>query len=427
MKAKHWYWSFFTANSVAGAASPLLPLYVYFLGGGPREVGQLASVASAVGIFASLLWGKLSDRTQRRRPMILISFGGLAVAYALLPFATQVQHVIYLNALVSAVWMASVTVAVLLIMETHPSADWESQISKFNVFSGLGWTGGLALGACWTTLMLPLVGEGWGFRSLGAVISVLAVCATVLAVRWVREPPLHISARSFRGIAITTGTFLLERFRYAPAHLYHLMSPVQLLRFLQGRSAMGPDLALWFYGALMAFTGFSMVIVLLPVFLRSVMGWPGELVFVAYFVHHAVSVLAFGWARKAVSRWGHRPAVGLALLVRGGVFAIWAGVGSLFGDWAVPVLFGLTGFTWSYFQLGSTAVVSRLAPRGLKGQSLGLYNALAGLGNVLGALLGGYLAEYLGYAAPFLAGAALVLMALPILLVERRPMTNEEG
>lgn len=427
MRAKHWFWSFFVANSVAGAASPLLPLYVYFLGGGPREVGQLASVASAVGVFASILWGKLSDRTQRRRPMILVSFGGLALAYALLPFATHVQHVIYLNALVSAVWMASVTVAVLLIMETNPSADWEGQIGRFNAFSGLGWTGGLALGACWTTLMLPLVGEGWGLRSLGAVISVLAVCATVLATLWVREPPLHISARAFRGMAITAGTFLVERFRYAPAHLYHLLSPVQLLRFLQGKSALGPDLALWYYGALLAFTGFSMVFVLLPVFLRSVLGWPGELVFIAYFVHHAVSVLAFGLARRAVSQWGHRPAVGLALLIRVAVFASWAGVGSLFGSWAVFALFGLAGFTWSYFQLGSTAVVSRLAPKGLKGQSLGLYNALAGVGNVLGALLGGYLAEYLGYAAPFLAGAALVLLALPILLVEGRPMASEDG
>ncbi len=425
MRQKHWYWSFFAANSVAGAASPLLPLYVYFLGGGPREVGQLASVASAVGVLASLLWGRLSDRTQRRRPMIVFSFGGLALAYAAFPFLNQISHLLYLNAFVSLAWMASVTVAVLLIMESNPRADWEQQIGRFNVYSGLGWTGGLALGAAWTGLLLPLVGEGWGLRSLGVGISGLAVCATVLATLWVREPPLHISARSFRGMAITAGALLYERFRYAPAHLYHLLSPMQLVRFLQGRSPLGPDLALWYYGALLAFTGFSMVFVLLPVFLRSVLEWPSELVYAAYLVHHAISVLAFGWARRAVTRWGHRPAVALALLVRGVAFVGWAGVGTVLGGWAVPVLFGMAGVTWSYFQLASTAVVSRLAPPGLKGQSLGMYNALAGLGNVIGALTGGYLADSFGYQAPFLAGAALVILALPILLVEGRPLAEE--
>jgi len=425
MRKKHWYWSFFAANGVAGAASPLLPLYVYFLGGGPREVGQMVAAASAVGVVASLLWGRLSDRTQRRKPMILVSFGGLALAYAALPFVSQVSQLIYLNAFVSLVWMASVTVAVLLIMESSNEADWEGEIGRFNIFSGLGWTSGLALGAVWTSSMLLLVGEGWGLRSLGVVIAALAVVATALALLWVQEPPLHISARRFRGIAMTAGAFLHERFRYAPAHLYHLLSPVQLVRFLQGRSALGPELALWYYGALLAFMGFSMVIVLLPVYLRSELDWPSEMVYAVYLVHHGVSVMAFGWARRAVSRWGHRPAVGLALMVRAIVFMGWAGLGTVIGGWAVPILFALAGLTWSYFQLASTAIVSRLAPAGLKGQSLGLYNALAGTGNMFGALIGGYLAESFGYQAPFLAGAALVILALPILLLEGRPLASE--
>jgi len=425
MREQHWFWSFFAANSVAGAASPLLPLYVYFLGGGPREVGQMVAAASAVGVVASVLWGRLSDRTQRRKPMILISFGGLAVAYGTLPFVNRVSQLICLNAFVSLAWMASVTVAVLLIMESHSKSDWERQIGRFNVFSGLGWTAGLALGAAWTSFMHLLVGEGWGLRSLGAVISVLGAVATALAVLWVREPPLHISARTFRGMTTTVGTFLHERFRFAPTHLYHLLRPVQLLRFLQGRSAFGPELALWYYGALLAFLGFSMVFVLLPVFLRSELGWPNEIVYAVYLIHHAASVIAFRWARRAVDQWGHRPAVGLALVIRAIVFTGWAGVGAVIGGWAVPVLFVMAGLTWSYFQLASTAVVSRLAPAGLKGQSLGMYNALAGLGNMTGALIGGYLAESFGYQAPFLAGAALVMLSLPILLLEGRPLANE--
>ncbi len=426
MNSRRWYWSFFAANSVAGAASPLLPLYLYHLGGSASDVGIMVSFASAVGVVASLAWGKLADRTQRRRPLVLVSFAGLAVAYAGLPFAAHAQHLIYLNACVSAMWMASVTVSVLLIMESNPRVDWEREIGRFNVYNGLGWTIGLALGAGWTSLMLPFVGEGWGLRSLGALIAAIAAGAALLAALWLQESQMRLESRSFRGLAITVGTFLFERFRYAPAHLYHLLSPAQLLRFLQGKSPLGPDLVLWYYGALLAFTGFAMVFVPLPVFLRGPLGWRSEFVYLAYLAHHSVSVLAFAWAQRAVAQWGHRAAVGFALFVRALVFGLWALVGTVLPGWTVFILFPLAGITWSFFQLSSTAVVSRLAPVGLKGQSLGIYNALAGIGNVTGALTGGFLAEFLGFQASFFAGGALVLLSLPILLVEGRPLPAED-
>lgn len=67
------------------------------------------------------------------------------------------------------------------------------------------------------------------------------------------------------------------------------------------------------------------------------------------------------------------------------------------------------------------ALVSRLAPTAVRGQGLGLYNAIAGLGNVVGASLGGYLADAFGFAASFLSAAALLFITLPILLLAGRP------
>jgi len=46
MKAPRWYWAFVMANAAMGAASPLLPLYAYFLGGNAADVGALAAVGS---------------------------------------------------------------------------------------------------------------------------------------------------------------------------------------------------------------------------------------------------------------------------------------------------------------------------------------------------------------------------------------------
>lgn len=411
------------ANIVSGAASPLLPLFVYFLGGGAKEVGTLASVASFVGVVASLVWGNLSDRTSRRLPFVLASFLGLVFCYGLLPVAGNVQHLIALNALISMFWMASAAVSALIIMESFPEADWEREIGQFNLYAGLGWTGGLALGAGWTAMMLPLVGEGWGLRSLGAVIALLSALAVALAVLWLREPKSHLPARSFRGLWTATTNFLFERFRYGPSYLYHLLSPRQILRFLQGRTALGPDLVLSYYGVLLASMGFSTFFVPLPIFLRAELGWPNWLVYAGfYIVHNLVSAFSYALARRGVDLWGHRPALAFALLIRTlgfGAFA-WVEMGAV--GWAVPILAVFTGASWSFYQLSVVAIVSRLAPQGLRGQALGGYNALSGLGNMFGALAGGFLTDYLGFTAATLAGAALVFLAMPILLVEGRPI-----
>lgn len=53
---------------------------------------------------------------------------------------------------------------------------------------------------------------------------------------------------------------------------------------------------------------------------------------------------------------------------------------------------------------------------------MGIYNAVAGLGNVLGALAGGFVADFIGFPAAFLLGAMLMAVTLPILLVEGRPV-----
>ncbi|MBC7093089.1 MFS transporter [Candidatus Bipolaricaulota bacterium] len=423
MKAPRWYWAFLVVNAAVGAASPLLPLYAYHLGGTAADVGAMSAAASMVNVIGSLLWGRLADVTARRRLFVLLSFAGLSLAYLALPFLLRVPQLILLNAGVSLVWTASATVSILILLGNFPRADWEREIGRFNVYSGVGWTLGLAIGAVWTSALVRLVGEGWGLRSLGLVVAVLAAAAAVMAARELREPSQRVEARSLRHLMVAVGNFLYERFRYGPTHLQDVLRPSQLLRFLQGRTAFGPELVLCYYGALLAFVGFATTFVPFPIFVRQALGWSNELVFALYVAHHGVSVLAFGWARRAVAKWGHRPAAALALLGRTGIFIGFAVVGGTTAKWMLPILFGLAGATWSFFQLAATALVSRLSPQGLQGQGLGLYNAIAGLGNVLGALAGGYLAEFVGFPATFLCGAVLVFLTMPILLVEGRPVS----
>ncbi len=422
MSAPRWYWAYALSNAAMGAASALLPLYAYHLGAKAGTVGTLAAVGSLTTVAASLLWGRVLDATPRRRVFVAASFLGVGLAYLALPLLTRVPQLFLVNASAALAWMAGSSVSILLILGGFPKERWEGEIARFNAYCGVGWTMGLAIGAGWTALAVRFLGEGWGLRSLGLIVGALALAGAALALRTVREPGVRLEPPSFRDLALAVGNFLYERFRYGPVQLYDALRPSQLVRFMQGRTAFGPDLVLVYYAALLAFVGFSMVFAPFPVFVRQKLGWPSELVFALYVAHHGVSVVAFGWARWAVGRWGHRPAAALALLGRTGMFVGFALTTPAVARWLLPPLWGVAGATWAFFQLSVTSIVSRLSPSGLQGQGLGIYNAVAGLGNVLGALAGGYVADFIGFPAAFLLGAMLMAVTLPILLVEGRPV-----
>ncbi|HOD73252.1 MAG: MFS transporter [Candidatus Bipolaricaulis anaerobius] len=423
MRAPRWYWAYVLSNAAMGAASPLLSLYAYYLGATAGTVGTLAAVGSLMNMVASLVWGRLLDRTRRRRVFVALSFFGVGIAYLLLPLITQLPQLLLVNGWVAFAWMAASSVSILLVLAGFPKEHWEGEIARFNVYCGVGWTLGLALGAGWIALVGRALGEGWSLKSLGIIVGALALGGLLVALREIREPRIQIEAPSFRDIAVAVGNFLYERFRYGPVQLYDILRPSQLVRFLQGRTAFGPDLVLCYYAAMLAFGGFSIVFAPFPVFVRQELGWPSELVFALNVVHHGVSVVAFGLARRAVARWGHRPAAALALLGRAGMFVGFALTTPHVARWLLPLLWGVAGATWALFQLSVTAIVSRLSPSGLQGQGLGIYNAVAGLGNVLGALAGGFVADFIGFPAAFLLGAMLMVVALPILLVEGRPVS----
>lgn len=422
-----WLWGYFLANAAGGAASLLVPLYAYHLGGTATDVGALASTASFAGILGSVIWGRAADRVRRRRVFVVMGFWGFSFFYLFLPFIHRVAELFWLNALATFLWMSQATVATLLVLESYPKADWEAGLGRFNRYAGLGWMVGLGMGAFWTGVLSRALGEGEALQSLGVITSLLGLGAGLLGYLTVPEPKIPRPRRTFIGTMVAVGNFLVERFRYAPARIYYRLGPLQIVRIMQGKTKIGPDLTLYFYGALLAATGFSVFFVPLPLYLRAVLGVPNGLVFALYILHNGMNAFSYGWAQRLIPRIGHRPVLGLALFVRSVVFPLFGVLAVLPGLHLVlvPVFFLITGVTWAFFQLAGTAIVTRLAPAGSKGEAMGIYNALLGLSTVLGALIGGYLSDTLGYNAAFIAAGALILIALPIVLLESKPVAEE--
>ncbi|MEA3239665.1 MAG: MFS transporter, partial [Candidatus Bipolaricaulota bacterium] len=71
-------------------------------------------------------------------------------------------------------------------------------------------------------------------------------------------------------------------------------------------------------------------------------------------------------------------------------------------------------------QLSSVAMISRLAQPQYRGQALGLYNAIAGLGTIIAGVSSGLMAQHLGYGTTFLTSG--ILAAAAVLVVARLPI-----
>lgn len=81
-----------------GIVIPLLPFYAEHFTASPTEVGFLMATYSAAQFIAAPFWGRLSDRIGRR-PVLLVSIFGAAVAYTALGFADSLLTIYAARAL----------------------------------------------------------------------------------------------------------------------------------------------------------------------------------------------------------------------------------------------------------------------------------------------------------------------------------------
>ncbi len=417
----NWQFSFLLGNVAMGGNSLLIPLFIIaVLDGGVKDVGLVAGVTSLVGVFGSIFWGRLSDRLKRRKPFILLGFLGGAVMLFFLAAADNIRHILLLNAIFNFFWMAGVPVSIPLVIEQLDRLQWEEAISKFNRFTGFGWVFGLLLGTIWTTLFTPHFGEVIALRSLFIVLGSLSFVAAAIASAYISEKRDKVTARRFFSLMTTRGSRLVEKFRYAPSHLYHLLSWKAVASYLRGSNIFGRGLTLYFYAVLLIFTGFAVIFVPLPVFFQRELGFSSAMIFSINLVPALASAVLYYVIGSALRRIGNRMIQLLVLISRILVFPLFYLLvlidSPLQQIGLLVILFIFTGSSWAFFNVASTALVSRLAHGETKGQALGVFNALAGGGWIIGAIIGGTLAESIGFLATFIAGSVILLVTIPIVV-----------
>lgn len=356
---------------------PLLPVFlVTVLGAGAVSLGVIEGVAESTASILKIVSGRLTDRSGRRKPLVLAGYGLSGLVRPLIGLAT--------------VWPV---VAVLRFTD---------RLGK-----GLRTSPRDALIADATEP--DRRGEAFGFHRAmdhaGAVLGPL-VAAGLLLIPGVTLRHVFLLAAV---PAVLVVVVIVSKVNDAPAS-----RPLEVPASPGIRAdinKMGPDFRRML-GAFVVFAlGNSTDAFLLLRF--SDAGLAAGWVAVLWAVHHVVKMSANWAGGRASDRRGRK-----GLIVAGWV--VYAGVYLGFGlAESLPVLVGLFLLYGVYFGLTEPVErswVAAMAPPEIRGGAFGLYHGSVGLAALPASVMFGLLYEYLGPLAAFGTGSALALAAATLLL-----------
>lgn len=349
-----------------GIVLPILPLYAERFGASGVSATGLVAAFSGAQLLFSPIWGRVSDRVGRK-PLLVLSLAGTAVGSLVTGLAGSLS-ILFLGRVLDGISGASVSVAQAAVVDIAEPEDRARLLGLLGAAFGLGFVAGPAIGG-----LAALGGPEVPFLLAAALAAVNAVVAAR------RLPETH------PGVGRASRP-LVERVPWRREGVLALV----LVSFV----------------ALSAFSAFEATFALfaehrLGLRLASIGG-----VFAA--VGLLLVVVQVRLVGPAVARLGESGVVRAGLVVNGvGLVLVAAAHSWLLLAPALVLLVvgqGLVTPTMASLVAGKVGA-------GQRGGVLGVQQAAGGLARVVGPLAGGVLFEHVGVPAPYLAGAALMLLA----------------
>ncbi len=414
-----WFLAYLPLAISDGIATPLIPLLaLQHYNAGAFAVTIIIAASAMSQVPFTILWGNLSDRVAHRKYFLVASFLATGVSLIAIALANSLITYFWWNVVEGLAMAASAPIGTMLLLETRHKRWWPQDIGFFGLISGLGTTAGLGLGFLWMFVI--------GFRSPAvAVMTGLLILAGFLALlsagiawAWIEEPAIRLDRRNVADL-VNLHRGVVERLRRVRTRVLNIID------LTRASDESLPRRELLFLSALGVMTvGFEMFYGPFPVFLWQVAGFSDASVFIVYLGASAASTALFFHSGKAVEV--HSPklvfleSLGGRLLLM--LLFLWGPAYILFGlgspslvGW-VTLLNALMGVTWAFISTASTLFLVRLVGRSNRGRALGLYNAIAGAGGLLGTLLGGWLYATDGVHFAYTLAATIVVVGAVLLL-----------
>jgi len=361
--------------------------------------GILGSIYSALQFVFAPIWGRLSDRTGRR-PILLISISGLALAYLVWVFAGSFE-LLLLSRVVAGIMGGNISVATAAVADITGEKDRAKGMGMIGAAFGLGFILGPAIGGMLSGI--DLTDAGFPGLNRFSAPALAALGLSVWNLVWVK----------FR----LPETLPPERRASSTAHA-RSFNPLRLLsghNLPEGVS--GTNLVFFLYQT--AFAGMEFTLVFLA---KERLGYkPHQMMWIFIYVGLLIALVQGGVVRRLAPRLGERRLIriGLAMLVPGLLIVGWA-----------PSVFPFYGGL-ALLAIGSalvspclSALVSLYTPSDRQGEVLGVFRSVGALSRAIAPIIAGLVFWKFGSQWPYY-GSALVMLA-PLLLSARLPSPRDD-
>ena len=359
--------------------TPFLSLYLAQDLGvtGEREIGLWAGFIFAANFLTSFifqpLWGKLADK-YGRKIMLLRSGFGMAIVIALMGLATSPWHLLFLR-LLNGTISGFNPAAVALVSGTTPKKQMGFAMGTVQS----GQVAGTILGPLIGGILADLVGFRPIFYITGSLIFVASMLALFLVrEKFDREEASHLPQQSvLEGLreltkapqlpALFAVTFLLQ---------FAMVSPMSLLPLYVLKLHGTAENLAFFAGVVSAVAGISNMIT------SPLLGKLSDKV-------GSHRILTFALIGAA-----------LTLIPQAFVHSVWQLVAIRF----------LMGVFMGGLLPSVNSLIRKYTPDGMESRAFGFNSSTLALGNMIGAVVGGFLSGFIGIEGLFIISGVLLLI-----------------
>lgn len=369
-----------------GIIIPMNPYLAGKFGASPLQVGLLMSVYSLFQFIFSPVWGQLSDR-YGRRPVILISLLGAALAHTGFAFATTLNGLLLARAF-AGLFGGNISAAMAYIADVTAEKDRSKGMGLVGAAFGLGFICGPVIGGVFgqvgqTLGNAPPFNESFPALVAGGIcfLNFLSALKFLPESRRITQTPVASSPRGFRFQRI-----------YA-ALTKPVLGGLMILVFLNVFAMAHIEASLF-------------------LFVQDRFSWTQATASFGFAYIGLIMVFTQGYLiRKIMPKFGERKLLLAGLALSTFAYAVIAGSNEVFMLALGVTALGLGNGLVNPSLNGSISLVSG---EDEQGANIGVSQSLSSLARILGPPTGGALYQYQGTWSPFLAAAVFCLGAVMV-------------
>ena len=380
--------SFFN-DTASEMAYWVLPAFLVSLGAGPAQLGMIEGLAESVASFAKLFSGYLTDRIERRKPLVV---GGYIVANAVKPLLAlttawwQILLIRFSDRFAKGVRGAPRDVMVA------ESVAKERLGSAYGLIQSLDSAGAIAGPLAALTLLAR-----YGTRSVfwtAAIPGVLAILVAIFGIRETRRTSPKVADRAVQENQAVGKAGSSDGL---PSVFYVVLAAVTL--FSLGNSS---DMFL-----VMRAQNVGISVALAP------------LLGLVFNVTYTLGSWPAGWFSDHFSR---RWIAAAGYLIFAGVYFMFGQASSTLSIWITMAVYGIY---YALTQPVLKALVVESVAEGARGRALGIYFFVTSVATLAASLITGELWKRYGPALPFYLSAGIAAVsALLLLFARNRPQPS---